>query len=126
MITAYLQGGLGNQMFQISAAHALSLRLGVESNFNFNASHVETQGHGANRYRNNLFKNINSYDINFNEFKIYRETSFNYNELPLLDNLCLLGIFHTEKYFLDCKNEIVNLFNFEQENNQKIKKFIAN
>ena len=30
MITSKLQGGLGNQMFQISAAYSLSKDLGVE------------------------------------------------------------------------------------------------
>lgn len=124
MITAYLQGGLGNQMFQIAAAHALSLRLGIESKFNFNASHVETQGHSANKYKDNIFKNVNNEDLNFNGFRVYQELGFKYDELPLLDNLCLLGVFHSEKYFLDYKNDIIKLFNFGE--NKKIKEFITN
>jgi|688.fasta_scaffold549171_2 hypothetical protein len=124
MITSYLQGGLGNQMFQISAAYSLSLKLNVEYSFDFNSSFVSTQGHKANRYKDNLFKNVSNKLLNFNNFKIYREPSFKYNELPLIDNLCLLGNFQTEKYFLENKNEVLNLFNFEKENHELIKQFL--
>ena len=124
MITSYLQGGLGNQMFQMAAAYSLSLKLNVECSFDFNASFVSTQGHKANRYKDNLFKNVSNKPLNLNEFKIYREPEFKYNELPLIDNLCLLGNFQSEKYFTDNKDEVIRLFNFDENINNEIKKFI--
>ena len=124
MITAYLQGGLGNQMFQIAAAYSLSLKMNVDCAFDFDKSYVSTQGYGANKYKGNIFKNITNTQLNFNSFKMYREPEFRYNELPLVDNLCLVGNFQSEKYFNDKKTEIIKLFNFEEEAHNKIKNFI--
>ena len=36
MITSYLMGGLGNYLFQISAAHSLALENNTKSFFNLN------------------------------------------------------------------------------------------
>ena len=124
MITSYLQGGLGNQMFQIAAAYSLSLKLNVECKFNFNESFVSTQGHGANKYKENIFKYIDNDNISFNTFKFYQEPEFKYNEIPLMDNLMLVGNFQSEKYFSDNKDEVLKIFNFDNEVNDKFKKFI--
>jgi hypothetical protein len=124
MITSYLQGGLGNQMFQIAAAYSLSLRMNVDCAFDFNQSFVSTQGHVANKYKDNLFKNIQNKSLNYKNFKTYQEPEFRYNKLPSVDNICLVGNFQSEKYFHDKKNEIINLFNFENEIHDNIKKFI--
>jgi hypothetical protein len=124
MITSYLQGGLGNQMFQIAAAYSLSLRMNVDCLFDFDKSFVSTQGHGANKYKDNLFKNITSAHINYSSLKIYREPEFRYNELPLVDNMYLVGNFQSEKYFNDKKDEVIKLFNFEEEIHNRVKNFI--
>lgn len=125
MITSYLQGGLGNQMFQIAAAYSLSLKLNVDCMFDFNTSFVSTQGHGANKYKNNIFKNVNNGEVNFKNFKVYHEPDFKYNEIPLVDNLALLGNFQSEKYLPENKNVLLKLFNFEDEINNEVKKFIS-
>ena len=57
MITSFLQGGLGNQMFQITAAYALSRDLGVDCAFNLNRCHTPAQGNTSNKYKDNIFKN---------------------------------------------------------------------
>jgi hypothetical protein len=124
MITSYLQGGLGNQMFQMAAAYSLSLKLNVECKFDFNSSFVSTQGHAANKYKDNIFKNINNSDINFKTLHVYREPYFKYDELPLSDNLILLGNFQSEKYFIDNKNEVINMFSFDENINNEVKQFI--
>lgn len=125
MITAYLQGGLGNQMFQIAAAYSLSLKLNVECKFDFNSSFVSTQGHGANKYKDNIFKKINNGEINIKDYKIYREPEFKYNEIPLVDNLILLGNFQSEKYLPENKNDLLTLFNFDDEINNEVIDFIS-
>lgn len=126
MITSYLQGGLGNQMFQMAAAYSLSLKLNVECSFDFRSSFVSTQGHKANKYKDNIFKNIQNKELNLQSFKVYREPEFRYNELPLVDNMCLIGNFQSEKYFENCKKEVFEFFNFEKEIHDKTKKFISN
>ena len=125
MITSYLQGGLGNQMFQISAAYSLSLKMNVDCLFDFDKSYVSTQGYNANKYKDNIFKNITNTQLDYSKFKIYREPEFKYNELPLVDNLCLVGNFQCEKYFKDRKDEVINLFNFEEKIHNSVKNFIC-
>jgi hypothetical protein len=124
MVTSHLQGGLGNQMFQIAAAHNLALKLNVESKFDFDASFVSTQGNNAKKYKDNLFKNINNGDIDFTNFKVYREPSFAYNEIPLVDNLVLLGNFQSEKY-LPNKTELNKLFDFDTQIISETNQFIS-
>lgn len=123
MITAYLQGGLGNQMFQIAAAYNLSLKLNVEAKFDFNSSFVSTQGYGANKYKDNIFKNINNGYVDFKQLKPYNEPEFRYNEIPLVDNLVLRGNFQSEKY-LPKKEELLKLFHFDDKINDEVKQII--
>ena len=123
MITSFLQGGLGNQMFQIAAAHNLALKLNVESKFDFNTSFVSTQGYNSNKYKDNLFKNINNGQIDFSTLKVYREQFFRYSDLPLVNNIALLGNFQSEKY-LPSKKELFKLFSFDNSINDEVNKFI--
>lgn len=119
MISSKLMGGLGNQMFQIAAAHALALRNNTESGFDLSQCYTPAQGNKASKYRENIFKNINDVSINANYInnliyddldKIYKENSFSYNEIPFIIDIYMIGYFQSEKYFLDYKNEILNLF----------------
>ena len=66
MITSFLQGGLGNQMFQIAAAYSLSKDIGVECAFNLNRCHTPAQGNTSNKYKDNIFKNIKHIDFDLN------------------------------------------------------------
>lgn len=110
MITSVLQGGLGNQMFQMAAAWSLSKKIGTECFFDFGSSKIHTQGNPSNKYKNNLFKNITDSRFDITNYKIYNEHRFSYNDLPLRDNLILNGYFQSEKYFYEYKNQIKNLF----------------
>ncbi len=115
MISCRLQGGLGNQLFQIAATHALALRNNDISGFNLNNCHTPLQGNPSNKYRENILKNIN--EINHYTFKnIYFEPKFSYNEIPYSDDLVLQGYFQSELYFNDFKNEIIDLFSSELNN----------
>jgi hypothetical protein len=125
MITSHLQGGLGNQMFQIAASYALSKRLGVDYGFNFDLCDTPNQGHTSNNYKLNLFKKINNYNLDLSKFIRYTEPKFSYSELPKIDNLCLYGYFQSEKYFKDYEKDIRELFNIDIELKNKIKDFIT-
>jgi hypothetical protein len=58
MITSKLIGGLGNQMFQISAAYALSMDVNDDYGFDFNTCHTPAQGNTSNKYKDNIFLNL--------------------------------------------------------------------
>lgn len=120
MITCKLVGGIGNQMFQIAATYALALRNNDICCFNFNECYTPLQGNPSSNYRDNIFINI----CENNEFKArvsYTEPRFGYEELPYAQGLSLTGYFQSEKYFLDYKEKIINLFNVDKK---KPKSFI--
>lgn len=98
MITARLQGGLGNQMFQIAAAINLANKIGTTTEFQ-----IDSQ-----KYIKNIFSRLsnNKVDISF----IYNEPCFHFVMLPEHDNLCLNGYFQSEKYFIDNVQKIKQIF----------------
>ena len=59
MITCALQGGLGNQMFQIAAASALAWRNDNEAIFDLNSHYLPLQGRKAANYTENIFRKVN-------------------------------------------------------------------
>ena len=106
MISCALEGGLGNQMFQIATSHALALRNGDISGFDLNACHTPLQGKPSNNYKENVLKHIN--DVSQYNFKyLYIEPTFSYREIPYIKDLMLKGYYQSEKYFVDYKNEII-------------------
>jgi len=109
MIGTLLQGGLGNQMFQIAATVALAKRNNDEACFNFDYCTTPLQGNPSNKYKDVLFSKIcNRNDVKFSSF--YNEPKFSYTEIPYQENLLLKGYFQSYKYFLDFEKEIQDLF----------------
>lgn len=115
MIGALLQGGLGNQMFQIATTTALALRNNDEPCFNFDYCYTPLQGNPANKYKNTVFSKIcNRNDVIFNS--IYDEPKFSYTKIPYRENLLLRGYFQSYKYFEDFEHEIQNVFSLPEQN----------
>lgn len=110
MITTKLQGGLGNQMFQISAAYSLSRTINTTCEFDFNQCYTPNQGNTSINYQDNLFSKIKNSHINYKDLDSYFEPKFSYTEIPLIDNQCLYGFFQSEKYFINHSYEIRELF----------------
>lgn len=40
----------------------------------------------------------------------YKEKNHHYDEIPFYNNVCLSGFFQSEKYFLDCRQDIIDAF----------------
>jgi len=125
MISCSLQGGLGNQMFQISATVALSLRNKCEYGINLNNCYTPNQGHLSNIYSDTIFKKVNKLD-NYSFSNYYNEPNFSYNEIPYQSDLLIRGYFQSEKYFEVYKNEIKDLFYFSEEHKLVIENYFSN
>lgn len=108
MITAYLQGGLGNQMFQISAAVALALENDDQAVFDASKHYLPLQGRRCENYADNIFRNVKFANIQ-NIENIYNEPSLSYSKIPYKNNLQIRGYFQSEKYFVNHEKEIRNL-----------------
>ena len=117
MISVRLQGGLGNQMFQIAATVSLALSNDDTYSFNFHQCYTPNQGNQSIKYIDNIFKNIPSHN-NYEFKKIYNEPKFSFSEIPYEKNLLLNGYFQSEKYFKKNSDDIKKLFTL---NNDDIK-----
>jgi hypothetical protein len=124
MISCSLQGGLGNQMFQIATTVALSLRNNTSYEINLNICNTPNQGRNANQYSNTIFKKLNKSD-NYKFIKFYNEPNFNYNEIPYQPDLLIRGYFQSEKYFEDFKENIKELFYFSDEHKLIVEKYFT-
>lgn len=108
--TAYLMGGLGNQMFQISHAISQSWKHGVNYSFRPN-SFIPSEGFQPIKYLDNIFRKIVFENTNQKFFRIY-ENSWNYSEItPSFDkSIEFYGYFQSSRNFLGYDNDIKNLF----------------
>lgn len=111
MVTAKLQGGLGNQMFQIGAAASYAKKYDLPYGFYFKHCYTPLQGKTSNYYTHNIFANIPELHNEelFNNAVYYKEPSHEYNEIPKCNKILLDGYFQSEKY-LD-RNFLISLFN---------------
>ena len=131
MITIALQGGLGNQLFQIFAviSHAIDMRV----QFVFPESKLDTHSAGgAERptYWNSILTKLNAF-LTCIEFKcpVYVEKHFHYRPLPRLDrrhNLRLFGYYQSPKYFTNNYESIVKLLGLKEMRLDVMQKHFVN
>lgn len=113
IISVELAGGLGNMLFQISAAYAVSLRDNKE--FICDTKHIHSSHGEYTNYLTNIFRKIKIKN-NLPFVGGYGEINFSYNEIPKFnENILLLGYYQTEKYFKNYSNEILNLFKIDED-----------
>ena len=128
MITNVLYGGLGNQLFQISAGFAHSMRMKTDYAINYNFSlnnKFVGQGNSPEKYKDNIFSKIPLTDKEQKSFLPYIQTDFRYEQIPVSNNLILYGYFQSEKFFENFHKEIEDLFFFPPELKNKINKKMA-
>jgi len=124
MLTVYLQGGLGNQLFQIFACISYALKYNFEFKLPiYNQNEKVAKGPtGCLRptYWDNLLVNLKK-NVVKNNHHIYqilpqlREKDFRYNEIPKLnENFMLFGYFQSYKYFQDNFDKILEIIKIEE------------
>lgn len=119
-VTCRLMGGLGNNLFQLSAAYSLSLR----DNKLFIGDYTDsvTTHTKHTEYFKNIFRKIN-FKKNFKPNTIFYENSIEFSEIPHLDgSVKLFGYFASEKYFKKYRKEILSLFEIDDITNQTLNK----
>jgi len=113
MITSELSGGIGNQLFQISAA--ISLAESNDDNTSFIFNDIDDY--------DNIFKNLNK-DVFVIEHE-YKEPFFNFYKIPYKNNLKLFGQFQSDKYFFEHKELIIDLFKANDNIKEKVNDYIS-
>jgi hypothetical protein len=129
MITCKLQGGLGNQLFQIFTTIAYSLS-NVSPFFFLNEYQL---GQGSTTIRYTYWKTFLSAlqpflkKKNTPRLSMLREASFKYELLPQNinnNNIMLVGYFQSPLYFDNYKNTICRLIKLEQQQQSIKTKFL--
>ena len=112
IVTVRLQGGLGNQMFQIATTYAYAQKFNFIPKFDFTKCITVHQGFSSTKYKDTLFKNLISFDYTTTHFiNYFKEPHHSFNEIPYYDDhLFLEGYFQSEKYFKKYKKELQELF----------------
>lgn len=108
MISNFLYGGLGNQLFQISATVAHAKRNGFE----YEIPKTVINPHYRDQPCYN-FPGVNYADSFDEKLSDYKEPYFHYCEIPKMDNIRLDGYFQSAAYFDDFKDELIEMFDLE-------------
>ena len=116
MITVLINGGLGNQLFQVFAALAAAIRNGDTCYFLYTLR--DASGKRAT-YWNTLLHSLTPMTVlstqanvqRFMQLPVHQEPAFRYNKLPgktamNATPLKLVGYFQSDKYFADVRDEI--------------------
>ena len=115
MLTAHLNGGLANQLFQVAVTYALAWDNSDECAFNLHAP-VYYQGNPAITYKDNIFKQVKQLPETWKPSVVYEEPDLNYHPIPYAPNMLLKGYFGSEKYFAHHREKIIKLFKPETIN----------
>lgn len=109
-ITAYLMGGLGNQMFQVAAAFVLALKNKAKCVIPSGPDQRMTR---KTAYTHTIFSRIPVLNVPL-QFLAYNEPCHCYSPLPenidCSKNVVLCGYYQSPKYFLEYDEQIRELF----------------
>lgn len=120
MLSVYIMGGLGNQLFQIFAL----ISSFFDSSHPFIIPYYENTVVGLQRktYWNTFLKHLKPYtQLKINNIIVYNEPDFTYKNLPANSNLSKTlmykGYFQSEKYFKDHYAKICELIHLNEFKN---------
>lgn len=113
IVSTKLMGGLGNVMFQIAAAYSVALRDNKEMICDTRDMMIPHKPYTF--YIDNIFRKVKFSDTLTNQ-KHIGEGGFQYFPIPNLEgNVKLFGHFQSEKYFINHKNELLDLFEIDEK-----------
>jgi len=123
MITCVLQGGLGNQMFQIAATVGAAVPRKIPFAFDpgtwpekGGATSEVFQANNPEKYLTSVFSRLPFMELlpHLNGYDIYRETQYHYKPLTDSKEVILIGYFQSEKYFSHVSETIIKIFKPDQ------------
>jgi hypothetical protein len=132
MITVYMNGGLGNQMFQFAAAYALSKKTKEKiilnlSNYNINSRNFELNIFNLDKrkvlisYKRNILHKYIWKLVKFRLLFFFKNVFFErYNFVfdssffEISGNANVFGYFQSEKYFNFIRKDILSIFKFKR------------
>lgn len=113
MVSATLMGGLGNNLFQIATAFAISNQYEEELIFDFESV---VYGHKSiKNYLKNIFRKLNFVETNKTIENVYYEPNFHHTKIEYSKNMKLHGYFQSEKYFAHLRKKVLDLFEIDYE-----------
>jgi len=114
-VTVDLQGGLGNQMFQIATAYAYALKYGKVFVLDHSVKVISPDsGVPRKAYFDTMFQRTGNADVKSLFWNEYQESEFAYHEIPHIHgNVKLKGYFQSAKYFHEFRKDILLLFQKE-------------
>ena len=143
MISVYLQGGLGNQLFQIFTC--ISYALDKKTSYRFtlynqnskNPRSAPTElypnGHPRPTYWNSFLSELEKNTIENEQLyqlinNVHSELTFDYYKLPNIDNFMLVGYWQSYKYFEKNFQQILQIIKIDRIRdviNQKYKNILT-
>lgn len=144
-LTIILQGGLGNQLFQIATAYALALKNSLDIKINVrgyrnsfdrkfelhkfpNVKKVTVLENNPLRIFFLLVLKKISTILGFYKQNKFESSPFVFNKIlfnrDLSQSTSLIGYFQSEKYFINEKKKIYNLFKFPLNKNNLVKLYL--
>lgn len=109
-ITTNHRGGLGNVMFKIAASISLAMDNNVE--YIFSKEFIRPADPDYEKFYDNILRNIKFIEKLPSSYSTYREIQFSYNAIKYDrgTNLLLDGYFQSERYFINNKQSIIDIF----------------
>lgn len=121
IVTCYLMGGLGNQLFQIFA----TMNYYISNNMDVRFLNVGQVGSRKTAW-NTLLVGLRPMLVNKLPEKIFvlKETTFHYLELPKIENqhVALYGYFQSDKYFVSNYRKIYDLIQMDDRKKEVMAK----
>jgi hypothetical protein len=115
--TSNLIGRLGNAMFQVAATTSYALDNNLSPKF------PQIKNKPYKHYSKNVFRKLNFDNVKATSIEFeYQEQNFEYSEIPKYKNVLLKGYYQSEKYFINNKDIIYDLFKPDEKIKNKIQK----
>ena len=119
--TAYLMGGIGNQLFQISHALCQGFKYNIPVKFK-PFSYTPMQGLQPSLYFDNIFRNIEFSNITQPLKRVEGTFHFSNSEFSWDTSIEFYGYYQSSKYFLGFDEKLKEIFKPTQEFKDKIER----